>query len=321
MQQKPGNHEQPFTKEQKDLVDRIRKCKSYYEVLDVSRDANEDVLKRQYKKLALSVHPDKNRAPAAEDAFKRVGQAFACLSNEEKRRIYDMRGGTDEANDSAPGAQTRYRTRYTGGMNFGDEFDADDLFSAMFFGNGGGFRGTTYSYTPGRGWQTTGGRGGLRRPHQQPTWHQATGGGAGEPPQNTLFSLFQFLPLILLLLFTVIGNQSNSEPIYQFSQTAKYPVERHTYNNDISYWVPHDFGTKYNTKDRSLMTEFEDSVEISYIQQMRTECFYEQNNKQKLVNTANYYAGSDYGYKLAERVKAYSMPSCDFLTSKRIPVR
>ena len=49
---------------------RIRKCKDYYEILGVSKDAPDADLKKQYKKLALQFHPDKNRAPGASEAFK-----------------------------------------------------------------------------------------------------------------------------------------------------------------------------------------------------------------------------------------------------------
>ena len=49
---------------------RIVKCKDYYEVLGVGKDFTEAELKKQYRKLALAVHPDKNKAPGAGEAFK-----------------------------------------------------------------------------------------------------------------------------------------------------------------------------------------------------------------------------------------------------------
>ena len=52
------------------------RCKDYYELLGVSRDASEMELKKNYKKLALQFHPDKNSAPRADEAFK--GDIYVC---------------------------------------------------------------------------------------------------------------------------------------------------------------------------------------------------------------------------------------------------
>ena len=57
--------------------------------MSLSRKCTEDEIKKAYKKCSLKVHPDKNRAPKAEEAFKKVSQAFVCLSNPQKRAIYD----------------------------------------------------------------------------------------------------------------------------------------------------------------------------------------------------------------------------------------
>ncbi|XP_070804356.1 dnaJ homolog subfamily B member 14 isoform X2 [Pituophis catenifer annectens] len=59
-----------YTKEQIEGVQSIKKCKNYYEVLGVSKDAGEEDLKKAYRKLALKFHPDKNHAPGATEAFK-----------------------------------------------------------------------------------------------------------------------------------------------------------------------------------------------------------------------------------------------------------
>jgi DnaJ-class molecular chaperone len=58
-------------------------------VLGVQKNCNEVDLKKAFKRKAIKVHPDKNPAPQATDAFKKVNAAMACLSDPDKRRVYD----------------------------------------------------------------------------------------------------------------------------------------------------------------------------------------------------------------------------------------
>lgn len=83
------DHEPEFTQTQQKLVEkwasnligqfgwlycyfvfRVLDCRDYYDILGVSREATESELKKAYRKLALQLHPDKNRAPKSDDAFK-----------------------------------------------------------------------------------------------------------------------------------------------------------------------------------------------------------------------------------------------------------
>ena len=102
----------------------------YYEVLQVSKSANQDEIKKAYRKLAMQYHPDKNQGDnEAEEKFKSVNEAYQVLSDEEKRSIYD-RYGKDGLNGHGRGGG--------GGFDFGD---ISDIFSS-FFGqaSGGGGR-------------------------------------------------------------------------------------------------------------------------------------------------------------------------------------
>jgi molecular chaperone DnaJ len=110
--------------------------RDYYEVLGVSRDAGADEIKKAYRKLAVKFHPDKNPGDKeAEDKFKELGEAYAVLSDADKRAAYDRYG---HAAFSGPGGG--------GGGGFGG-MDPADLFSQVFggsfgefFGGGGGGR-------------------------------------------------------------------------------------------------------------------------------------------------------------------------------------
>ena len=67
--------------------------RDYYEVLGVSRSADESELKSAYRKIALKFHPDRNPDdPEAEERFKEASEAYAVLSDPEKRRAYDRFG-------------------------------------------------------------------------------------------------------------------------------------------------------------------------------------------------------------------------------------
>lgn len=70
----------------------LKRGKTYYQILGVSENAKEDEMKRAYKKMAMKVHPDRNRAPSATEAFKKVSTAYQILCDGDARRKYDASG-------------------------------------------------------------------------------------------------------------------------------------------------------------------------------------------------------------------------------------
>ncbi|XP_038878662.1 uncharacterized protein LOC120070848 [Benincasa hispida] len=70
----------------------------WYGILQIEQSSDETVIKKQYRKLALLLHPDKNKFSGAESAFKLVGEANRLLSDQSKRKLYDMKYGAARRN-------------------------------------------------------------------------------------------------------------------------------------------------------------------------------------------------------------------------------
>ncbi len=114
--------------------------RDYYEILGVPRNASKDEIKDVYRKLAMQYHPDRNKSPDAEEKFKEISEAYAVLSDDQKRQQYDLLGhaGFDQrytAEDIFRGADFESIFRDIG-------FGFSDLFRTFFGGGfgGGGFR-------------------------------------------------------------------------------------------------------------------------------------------------------------------------------------
>jgi curved DNA-binding protein len=99
--------------------------RDYYDTLGVKRNASDEEIKRSYRKLAMKYHPDKNPTSRkeAEERFKELNEAYAVLSDPEKRKQYDTFG------------KERFHQRFTQEDIFRG-FDVDEIFSSLFRGRG-----------------------------------------------------------------------------------------------------------------------------------------------------------------------------------------
>ena len=205
---------------------------AHYRVLGVPQDADENALKKAYRKLALKLHPDKNSAPHADEAFKALGLAYATLSDPQKRAIYDRYGEEDP--DNRGGGGGGFRGRGGQGVHFnGQEVNPEDIFN-MFFGGGmpggvhmnmGGMPGGFRVYSTGFGGMPRGGGFGQQRRQGQR---------AQPEPAAGLGALFQLLPIILLFAMsffnlpgeTATGHTGGSQ---YFSLTVSFTCDNLNY--------------------------------------------------------------------------------------------
>ena len=107
----------------------------YYDILGVSKSADDAAIKKAYRKLALKWHPDKNpdNKEEAEAKFKEVSEAYDVLSDKDKKSVYD-RYGKDGLRGGGAGGGTG------GAPNFHFEFHSPEDIFKQFFGENHNFR-------------------------------------------------------------------------------------------------------------------------------------------------------------------------------------
>ncbi|HOF77420.1 MAG TPA: DnaJ C-terminal domain-containing protein [Smithellaceae bacterium] len=147
-------------------------AEDYYQILGVDKKASMDEIKKAYRKLAVKWHPDKNpNNKAAEEKFKKISEAYAVLSDSQKRQQYDTFGSADQFRQQysqedifrgfdlneilrsfgfggARGGRTTFRTSRRGGGGF-QEYE--DPFADLFGSMGGGAARRQYANVPQKG--------------------------------------------------------------------------------------------------------------------------------------------------------------------------
>ncbi|KAA1066604.1 hypothetical protein PGT21_034342 [Puccinia graminis f. sp. tritici] len=232
---------------QLELVKKVRRHKitQYYEILQLKREADESQIKSAYRKLALALHPDKNNAPGADEAFKMVSKAFQVLSDPDKRAAYDRHGADPDSRSAGVPNSSPFGGGGGGGMHFSheDAIDPDQLFR-MFFGGGGfdhpgmQFGGGPTVFQFGGGGRTTFRRAGFNRRQQQQQ-------NPNEPEVRPASTWISLLPIILFFVVSLIqsfpslfSSPSTPDPSFSWNPSTVYPIQRVTHTSPgVTYFV------------------------------------------------------------------------------------
>ncbi|KAM4126875.1 hypothetical protein ACJW30_02G046900 [Castanea mollissima] len=204
------NGERIYTEEHVELIRQIKRNKDYYDILGVEKNCAVEEIRRAYRKLSLKVHPDKNKAPGSEEAFKKVCKAFKCLSVSDSRRQYDQTGLVEEFEHNQQ-YNVRRRRRRTAHDLFDDDIDPDEIFRA-FFGQGDMFRGS-------RVYRTRGMDG-----HQRENLQRGP----------SFFILLQLLPFLIIFLLAYLPF---SEPDYSLHKNYSYQIPKMTEKHEVEFFV------------------------------------------------------------------------------------
>jgi len=158
--------------------------KDYYEVLGVPKEASEKDIKSAYRKLAMKYHPDRSDAADAEERFKEISEAYAVLSDPEKRQKYDQFGhagisGQYSQEDIFRGVNFEDLLR---GFGFGGSESIFDMFFGGSRGRGPGDQLSALRIQPRQAAGTAVGGGADHHGGADLLFHPAAGGGPGRGP-------------------------------------------------------------------------------------------------------------------------------------------
>lgn len=200
-----------YTEEHLQLIRQIKRNNDYYTILGVEKACSVEEIRKAYRKLSLKVHPDKNKAPGSDEAFKKLCKAFKCLSDGNSRRQYDQTGLVEEFEHNQQYNVRRRRRR--GAHDFyDDDFDPDEIFRS-FFGQSDMFRAHRVYRSRGTGGQ-----------HRE----EFRGGGPN------LILLLQILPFLLIFLLAYLPF---SEPDYSLHKNYAYQIPKITENYGVEFFV------------------------------------------------------------------------------------
>lgn len=309
-----------YTKEQHDAVKRILSLKetAYYEILIVEKSSTSVEIKRAYKKLALKMHPDKNKAPKSDEAFKKLSKAFQVLGDDDKRRIFDQTGADPDSRSAAgPGFGGFGNAGRSAQAYNRQPFASPDDFMNMFFGGPGG--GTFASAGPGFQFHFGGGDDLFSTLFRQANVNSHTRPRQETPEEKKAradndkrMKWIAFLVLFVLLLPNIFGwffpSTDSNLPNFSFQKSNYFDQLHKTPKYKIPFYVNSNKMSSVSSSKEKTMGR---KVENQYISEKRQACNYEYEERQREMQRARGFFRTD--YDRYNRAKNARLPNCEIL--------
>ncbi|KAL7736674.1 hypothetical protein ACLKA6_015303 [Drosophila palustris] len=237
-----------FSIEMLDVVQKVLRCRSHYEVLRISHHATYSEVKRAYKRLALRLHPDKNRAPGAEEAFRRINEAADTLTDNQKRIDYNMLTAIGDCFGTRTSLYSTYSKDAAAEEDVEMEEDLNMELSQQ------------------------------RRRSYQPANQRV-------PQPQTLYQTEQLvIGLVASLVFIIITlHYMATAPNFSFTPTSTHSVRLMSSINHVPYFVTPELANSQTAKQLQRM---EEEIEEIYLTDLKHNCKQERKLRDKLLQRA-----------------------------------
>lgn len=269
-----------YTPEQQQAARKINKTTDYYQILSIERTVDEAGIKAAYRKMALKFHPDKNHAPEAEEAFKKVSEAYTCLSDANEREYYNQNGSRGNAQRARNAAYASAAGGYRD-----QPMTPEELFNMFFEAQG------------------------VRRQqhfHRQ-RQHQNDGEGQQQQQQRGgLANLAHFLPLILLFLFSFMSGPSTDSSVFSLDKTDVFSIRR-TSPQQTPYYVNPSFARNY-ARDYRALAQVEAQADQLYFKKLGDECRAETKAQKQAVGEAK--RSKSQQAEMLQKAHSMPLPAC-----------
>ncbi|XP_031617179.1 dnaJ homolog subfamily B member 14-like isoform X2 [Contarinia nasturtii] len=255
-------------------VVRILSARNHYQTLDVGQNAPATTIETSYKRIALLVHTDKNKAPRAKEAMQKVNEAREVLSDPVKRIVYDyiLFGNNIEVNDVPNPGPNQH------------EFADDD---------------ESNTYEP----ETDGSKYDFPNERNRTRWWEGHIG----------FYIMVLLPVILLILVpsAILSLEAlfTTPPVFSLTPNSKYVIPKRTMSQKIPYYVTKNFQAEFNVHYNGHRKNLEIDVKNEYKTKLEIDCNRELRQKEywlEMVRSSKDFKEAESMNKVAQSIETLS---------------